>query len=556
MDGEKTLKKKLKVEGTHATEVGGSLTVDGATTLNNTLTVVGNKATGLGGALTVDGETTLKKKLKVEGTHAMELGGSLTVDGATTLKGNLIVQGDLDLDGGNLARIHAVSGARDANNDTVPVKLADVGTLKGTTDRHGNTSAVKVAGDLDLDGGNLAGVHTVLGANDDNNDTIFVTLADVGTLKGTTDRHGNTSAVKVVGRLTVTGNITGNLSGTATTADHATAATTATNAGHATTAATATTAGHATTATNADHATTAAKATNADHATTAATATNADDATTATNADHATTAATATNADHATTATTATHADHATTATTATDADNATRATNADHATLATTATTVAHSLEIKVDGQQKATYDGSASATVDITTSNNTVPDPLSVTTLRVNQIQPNNANGMSFVGFSVVAFPNATVSSKNREALEGRFDTEVFGQTVAYHTLRHDSDQTLKENILPIEHGILNKLLGVGVYTFTFTEEAQQKYGYGRETHIGFFNRANTTYLPMLVGVHSVGGDTDVYHIESHYWPPVLFGPLKEVHAEFSGKINGSGGNSPFSLCTPKYQ
>ena len=141
-----------------------------------------------------------------------------------------------------------------------------------------------------------------------------------------------------------------------------------------------------------------------------------------------------------------------------------------------------------------------------------------------------------MSFVHFRIVTFPNATVSSTKIAAVEGRFDSEVLGQTVAYHTLRHDSDQTLKDNILPMEHGILNKLLGVGVYTFTFTEEAQQKYGYGREAHIGFSAQQTQQHLPMLVGVHSVGGDTEVYHIESHYWPPVLVGALKEVHAEFS--------------------
>ena len=50
--------------------------------------------------------------------------------------------------GSNLAGVHTVSGARD---DTNPVTLADVGTLKGTTGRHGNTSAVKVAGDLVVD---------------------------------------------------------------------------------------------------------------------------------------------------------------------------------------------------------------------------------------------------------------------------------------------------------------------------------------------------------------------------------------------------------------------
>ena len=284
-----------------------------------------------------------------------------TLKGTTDGHGNtsaVKVAGGLDLDGGNLASVHTLSGAKDANNNPVPVTLADVGTLKGTTDGHGNTSAVRVSGDLDLDGGNLTGVHTLSGAKDANNNTVAVTLADVGTLKGTTDGHGNTSAVKVAGdldldsgnlagvhtlsgakdannnpvpvtladvgtlrgttdgqgntRLTVTGTITGNLNGTATNA------------------------GHATTATNADHATAA---------TTATTATNAGHATTATNAGHATTA------------------------------------TNAGHATTATTATSVAHSLEIRVDGQRKATYNGSAGTTVDITTSNNTVPDPLSVT-------------------------------------------------------------------------------------------------------------------------------------------------------------------------------
>ena len=156
------------------------------------------------------------------------------------------------------------------------------------------------------------------------------------------------------------------------------------------------------------------------------------------------------------------------------------------------------------------------------------------------MNRIQPNNAPGITFVGAGKVTFGTASLHVTKIEALEGRFDTKVFGQTVAYHTLRHDSDQTLKENILPIEHGILNKLLGVGVYTFTSTEEAQQKYGYGRETHIGFLAQQTQQHLPMLVGVHSVGGDTDVYHIESHYWPPGLVRALKEVHEEFSGKFN----------------
>ena len=145
-----------------------------------------------------------------------------------------------------------------------------------------------------------------------------------------------------------------------------------------------------------------------------------------------------------------------------------------------------------------------------------------------------------MSFVDFRKVTFPNATVSSTRIAAVEGRFDGEVFGQTAAYHTLRHDSDQTLKENILPIEHGILSKLLGVGVHTFTFMEEAQQKYGHGRKTHIEFLAQQTQQHLPMLVGVHSVGGNTEVYHIESHYWPPVLVGALKEVHAEYFGKSN----------------
>ena len=105
---------------------------------------------------------------------------------------------------------------------------------------------------------------------------------------------------------------------------------------------------------------------------------------------------------------------------------------------------------------------------------------------------------------------------------------------------TIPYAMIQTLRENILPVEHGILNKLLGVGVYTFTFTEEAQQKYGYGRKTHIGFLAQQKQQHLPMLVGVHSVGGDTDVYHIELHYWPPVLVGGLKGIHAEFSRKFN----------------
>ena len=88
-----------------------------------------------------------------------------------------------------------MSGAKDANNNTVAVTLADVGTLRGTTDRHGNTSAVRVAGDLDLDGGNLTGVHTLSGAKDANNNPVPVTLADVGTLRGTTDGQGGTSAI-------------------------------------------------------------------------------------------------------------------------------------------------------------------------------------------------------------------------------------------------------------------------------------------------------------------------------------------------------------------------
>ena len=259
-----------------------------------------------------------------------------TLRGTTDGQGNtsaVKVAGDLDLDGGNLAGVRTLSGAKDANNNPVPVTLADVGTLRGTTDGQGNTGAVKVAGNLDLDGGNLAGVHTLLGAKNANNNPVPVTLADVGTLRGTTDGQGNTSAVKVAGRRTVTGTITGNLNGTAT------------NAGHATTA---TNAGHATTATNADHATAA------------------------------------------------------TTATTATNAGHATTATNAGHATTATTATSVAHSREIKVDGQRKATYNGSTSTTVDITTPNNTVSDPLSVTEIDTYFLKTHLIVGRSNIGYS----------------------------------------------------------------------------------------------------------------------------------------------------------
>ena len=123
------------------------------------------------------------------------------------------VAGDLDLDGGNLASVRTLSGAKDANNNTVPVTLAEPGTLRGTTDGLGNTSAVKLAGDLDLDGGNLAGVHTLSGAKDANNNPVPVTLADVGTLRGTTDGQGGTIAVKVAGDLDLDG---GNLAGVRT----------------------------------------------------------------------------------------------------------------------------------------------------------------------------------------------------------------------------------------------------------------------------------------------------------------------------------------------------
>ena len=89
------------------------------------------------------------------------------------------------------------------------------------------------------------------------------------------------SNVTVAGTLTANGpigNLTGNVTGNASTA---------TNAGHATTADSATNAGHATTA---DSATSATNATNASHATTADSATSAGSATNATNADSAVTA--------------------------------------------------------------------------------------------------------------------------------------------------------------------------------------------------------------------------------------------------------------------------
>ena len=139
-----------------------------------------------------------------------------TLRGRTDEQGNtsaVKVAGDLDLDGGNLAGLRMLSGAKDANNNPVPLTLADVGTLRGTTDGQGNTSAVKVAGDLNLDGGNLAGVRTLSGARDANNDPVPVTLADWGTLRGTTDGQGNTSAVKVAGYLNLDG---GNLAGVRT----------------------------------------------------------------------------------------------------------------------------------------------------------------------------------------------------------------------------------------------------------------------------------------------------------------------------------------------------
>ena len=198
--GDTAVKGKLRV--TRNIAVGGTLDVTGSTNLNDG---------ALGGKLTVGKETTLKDKLTVVGDRATGLGGPLTVDGATTMRGDLTVQGQqLDLDGGNLAGVHTLSGAKDANNDPVPATLADVGGLRGTTDGQGNTSAVKVAGDLDLDGGNLAGVRTVSGAKDANNNPVPETLADGGTLRGTTDGQGNTSAVKVAGDLDLDG---GNLAG-------------------------------------------------------------------------------------------------------------------------------------------------------------------------------------------------------------------------------------------------------------------------------------------------------------------------------------------------------
>ena len=172
--------------------VSGTLDVTGSTNLNDG---------ALGGKLTI-----AKDKLTVVSYKATGLGGALTVDGATTLKGDPTVQGQqLDLDGGSLAGVCTLSGAKEANNNTVPVTLEDVGTLRGTTDGQGNTGAVKVARDLDLHGGNLAGLHTLSGAKDANNNTVPVTLADVGTLRGTTDGQGGTSALKVVGDLDLDG---------------------------------------------------------------------------------------------------------------------------------------------------------------------------------------------------------------------------------------------------------------------------------------------------------------------------------------------------------------
>ena len=225
MTGATLLHNGLSVDTGKPTTLGGTLSV-GDTAVGGTLGVTRNIAVGgtldvtgstnlndgaLGGKLTVAKETTLKDKLTVVGDKATGLGGALTVDGATTLKGDLTVQGQqLDLDGGNLAGVRTLLGAKDANNNPVPLTLADVGTLRGTTDGQGGTSAVKVAGDLDLDGGNLAGVRTLSGAKDANNNPVPLTLADVGTLRGTTDRHGNTSAVKVAGDLDLDG---GNLAG-------------------------------------------------------------------------------------------------------------------------------------------------------------------------------------------------------------------------------------------------------------------------------------------------------------------------------------------------------
>lgn len=93
---------------------------------------------------------------------------------------------------------------------------------------------------------------------------------------------GTLTANGLIGNLT--GNVTGNASTAthATTADSATTATNATNATHATTADSATSATNATNATNAINATNATHATSADSATTATTATNATNATNAT----------------------------------------------------------------------------------------------------------------------------------------------------------------------------------------------------------------------------------------------------------------------------------
>ena len=182
--------------GTSAVKVAGNLDLDG-----------GN----LAGVRTLSGAKDANNN-----TVPLTLADVGTLRGTTDRHGNtsaVRVAGDLDLDGGNLTGVHTVSGAKDANNNPVPVTLADVGTLRGTTDGHGNTSAVKVAGDLDLDGGNLAGVRTLSGAKDANNNPVPVTLADVGTLRGTTDGHGNTSAVKVAGDLDLDG---GNLAGVRT----------------------------------------------------------------------------------------------------------------------------------------------------------------------------------------------------------------------------------------------------------------------------------------------------------------------------------------------------
>ena len=228
MTGATLLHNGLSVDTGKPTTLGGTLSV-GDTAVRGTLSVTRNIAVGgtldvtgstnsndgaLGGNLTVAKETTLKDKLTVVGDKATGFGGALTVDGATTLKGDLTVQGQqLDLDSGNLAGVRTLSGAKDANNNPVPVTLADVGTLRGTTDGQGNTSAVKVAGNLDLDGGNLASVRTLSGAKDANNNPVPMTLADVGTLRGTTDGQGNTSAVKVAGDLDLDG---GNLAGVRT----------------------------------------------------------------------------------------------------------------------------------------------------------------------------------------------------------------------------------------------------------------------------------------------------------------------------------------------------